>query len=245
VLHVAVRCSRLSDTFSRKHPLCVAVCAVCYRILQCVAVCYSLLQCVLQASGAGSAKTPASFFVSPATHCSTLQHTVQHTASHCATRCATHCITLQQSATCLITCQIYVVCTLHGKNARQRNAMHCNTLTHICLPDQSSLFAAHKYSAQECRSVLLCVAVYCCVLQYVAVCCSMLQYDAMCCSVLQCVAVRCSVLLPDQSSLFAAHCNTLQHAAKCAAICLSTWSVTLLAAHYNTLQHTVIHCNTL
>jgi len=37
--------------------------------------------------------------------------------------------------------------------------------------------------------MLLCVAVWCNVLQRVAVCCSVMQCVAVCCSVLQCVAV--------------------------------------------------------
>ena len=80
-----------------------------------------------------------------------------------------------------------------------------------------------------CRSVLQCVEVYSSVLQYVAVCCSLLPCVAVCCSVLQCVAVCCSVL-------------------QCVAMCsvgpvTPVWypSSQLPATHCNALQHTATH----
>jgi len=127
-------------------PQTPVVCSSMCRLLPCVAMCCNVLQCVTACCSVCCIVCMHRALVRPRhlhpfsyhqqhtpahcnTLCNTLQHTVQHTASHCATHCATHCITLQQSATCLTTCQIYLVCTLHGKNAR-RNATHCNALQH-------------------------------------------------------------------------------------------------------------------
>jgi len=52
---------------------------------------------------------------------------------------------------------------------------------------------AQKEEAMEVGCSVLCVAVWCSVLQRVAVLCRLLQCVAVCCSVLQCVAVYYSL----------------------------------------------------
>jgi len=60
---------------------------------------------------------------------------------------------------------------------------------------------------------LLCVAVWCSVLQCVAVCCSVLQCVAVCCSLLQYVAVW--TLHSHCNGHAATHCNTIHSATFC------------------------------
>jgi len=101
-------------------------------------------------------------------------------------------------------------------------------------------------SVAVCCSLLLCVAVCCCVLQSVAVCCNLLLCVAVCCCVLQSVAVCCSLLL-----CVAVCCCVLQSVAVCCslslcvAICCSCRPEFKTSFTLTTLQHTPAHCGTL
>ena len=174
-------------------------------------------------------------FLSPATHCNTLQHTATHcnsfshslpflSPSFSHTQCmwgtstASHCNTLQHTATqCNTRTQCMWGTTATPCNTLQHTATHYNTLQH-------TVTRAHSV----CGVNLLCPTFYhnthCNTLHHI-----LTHRDTFCLTATHC----------DTLQHTASHCNTLHHTAS---HCITFHHI---LTHCNPLQHTATRCNTL